>query len=364
MKRLCRFVVLSGAMAVMAACGKKGDPLPPLRPVPARITDVTVVRTADRVELRFTVPAANLDGTSPPAIDRVDVYALATPAGAAAPSAPAIIAEPRNVRSRVPIRRPVPDVAPPPGPAPLAPGDAAVVVDRLQGLGDPLPATVYFVVQPVAGTGRGRQGPPSPPLAVPLGPLPAAPVDVALSHDEATVRVTWQAGTAGQTFRAARTSPTGTELTDAAPLTPTPVTQSELSFPVEFAREVCVAVRTVQVSGAVSQEGAPSRPACLTPVDRYPPPAPSGVQGVQEGTSVTVIWNAVDAPDLAGYIVLRGVGGADTLEPLMRTPIRETTYRDTTVQPGVAYTYAVYAVDNAPTANVSQLSARQSVTVR
>jgi hypothetical protein len=60
--------LIAGLLLVVAsvgACGKKGNPLPPLRPVPARIADLTAVRTRGQVELQFTVPAVNLDGTTP-----------------------------------------------------------------------------------------------------------------------------------------------------------------------------------------------------------------------------------------------------------------------------------------------------------
>ena len=72
--RLSAFVGVVLCVAA-AACGKKGDPLPPLRPVPARITDFEAIRSAGQVELRFTVPSVNLDDTTPVAIDRVDIYA-------------------------------------------------------------------------------------------------------------------------------------------------------------------------------------------------------------------------------------------------------------------------------------------------
>ena len=51
---------------VLAACGKKGAPLAPLRRVPALVADAEAQRLADRVELRFTIPGTNSDGSSPP----------------------------------------------------------------------------------------------------------------------------------------------------------------------------------------------------------------------------------------------------------------------------------------------------------
>jgi hypothetical protein len=65
----------------------------------------------------------------------------------------------------------------------------------------------------------------------------------------------------------------------------------------------------------------------------------------------------VVAPDLAGYLVLRGVEG-EALKPITATPVVEATYRDTTAQAGVVYIYAVVAVDKSTPANASPESNR------
>jgi hypothetical protein len=60
-------------------CGKSGPPLPPLVKIPAAPADFVAERRGARVDLQFTVPFANTDGTRPANISRVDVYAI-TPA--------------------------------------------------------------------------------------------------------------------------------------------------------------------------------------------------------------------------------------------------------------------------------------------
>jgi fibronectin type 3 domain-containing protein len=62
--------------------------------------------------------------------------------------------------------------------------------------------------------------------------------------------------------------------------------------------------------------------------------------------AISLIWEANAEPDLAGYLVLRGVVG-DPPGPLMDVPIGATTYRDATVKAGVRYGYLVIAVDKA-----------------
>jgi fibronectin type 3 domain-containing protein len=142
------------------------------------------------------------------------------------------------------------------------------------------------------------------------------------------------------------------------------VAAGEFTLPVEFGREFCVGVQAVQVSGPVSVEGMMSDRVCTTPVDRYPPPVPGGLRVVQEGTVVTLIWDAVTASDLAGYVVLRGDGVDSALVPLVSEPLTATTYRDTTAVAGATYSYGVYSVDTSPAANVSALSTRETITVR
>ncbi|MEO8482121.1 MAG: fibronectin type III domain-containing protein [Acidobacteriota bacterium] len=461
-RRIRSLAAIGLLVAAMAACGKKGNPLPPLRPVPARIADLTVVRTRDRITLHFTVPGANVDGSTPAAIDRVDIYRVilppgATPAAAAAtpttvpampgvpaatvppaattpatpatapavpattqtnpaaatpaatpasPAAPAatlpgqaaasagrgraggaapavptgptaatVIADPKNLLTRVAVRRtPKPDTStedaskPPKSPAPAVPPDPRPESGSVTTFVDPIDAsavagsTRYYVAVPVVGNGRGRPGAASALIAVPLGDLPQPPTDIALKFDETRVTATW-APVAGETFTVLRTGE-ALDLATAELLTPEPIASSEFSLPSQFGKAVCLAVKATKATGPVRVEGLASAPVCVTPVDRFPPPAPGGLQAVQEGAAVTLIWTSVDAPDLAGYVVLRGDGATGTLQPLMRVPIRETTYRDTTAQPGQTYTYAVYAADSSPAANVSQLSDRQTIVMR
>jgi fibronectin type 3 domain-containing protein len=80
--------------------------------------------------------------------------------------------------------------------------------------------------------------------------------------------------------------------------------------------------------------------------------------------AISLIWDASTEADLAGYIVLRGQAPGATMSPLMTEPIKETTYRDTTVKPGVRYVYAVVAVDTASPQNVSAQSNRVEETAR
>jgi predicted small lipoprotein YifL len=69
-------MVVVAVLAAMAACGKKGPPLPPLHLAPGRIEDLTVAKTGEQVRAQFTVPAANADQSKPADLVAVELYAI------------------------------------------------------------------------------------------------------------------------------------------------------------------------------------------------------------------------------------------------------------------------------------------------
>ena len=50
--------------AAFVACGKRGDPLPPLRPIPAPAETFTIRQVGDVIRLEWTAPSANQDRTT------------------------------------------------------------------------------------------------------------------------------------------------------------------------------------------------------------------------------------------------------------------------------------------------------------
>ena len=239
------------AAALAAACGSRGQPLPPLRIVPATITPVEVTRLGDRVYVEFTAPEQDSDGTIPGDIVRIEVYAVTTQPERERPRAPVdedwfdaatLVAE-FEVESpdSVPPPEDATESAPSPadetedGPWPVqvvAQGDDVTVVEHLTPetlvpvvIGDPddedeeeddeeeederpvprpvvappfepLPIRTYVAV---AISSRERMGDPSPiadlPLTDPPAPPPGLPV---VTYTEETVEVAW---TEPATFR-------------------------------------------------------------------------------------------------------------------------------------------------------------------
>ncbi len=231
----------------------------------------------------------------------------------------------------------------------------------------PTPAsTVPTRIYVMRGISRGgRPGFASPRISVPLISPAVAPTNVAarmpaqgVIHLDWTPPVAEPAG-APLLFNVYHAANTNTPM-NASPLT-------EISFDisaVEYGKEQCFVVRTVQVQTTTTIESELSAPACLTPIDNFPPAAPKGLRAVAEDGAVNLVWELNTESDLAGYLVLRGDAAGGTLQAITPKPIKDASYRDTTVQPGVRYVYAVVAVDTATPGNASAQSAPEAVTAR
>ena len=157
---------------------------------------------------------------------------------------------------------------------------------------------------------------------------------------------------------------------DGSPAFPAPLGQAPLESPSyseprgEYGVERCYAVRTLDVVAGFEVRSRLSPATCVTFVDTFPPAAPEALTAVGSQGEVSLLWRPNDEEDLAGYLVLRGSPGDETLQPLTDAPLAGNTYRDVTAAPGVRYVYAVRAVDTAPTPNSGEPSDRVEATAR
>jgi hypothetical protein len=142
-------------------------------------------------------------------------------------------------------------------------------------------------------------------------------------------------------------------------------TELTLQEPVEFERMRCYHLRAVRGAAPELVESDASPRVCTRPIDIYPPPPPAAPDAVAAQGSISLIWEPSSSPDIGGYVVLRGDAGDATLQPLTPAPIFDTNFRDTAVESGRRYAYAVVAVDDrVPLGNQSAPSARVEETAR
>jgi hypothetical protein len=389
-------------------CGKKGPPLPPLLKIPAAPAELTAERRAETVDLQFIVPATNTDGTRPANVERVDVYGITGPSTLTDDQilklgtkvASVVVKAPRDPDATVDPDESDADVDPPEGKG-LDQGAVARVTEELseQALvpvhpvkdvkapknadreqlrtdGPLLPPPLLPPSRTYVGVGistRGRKGPMSKRVAVPLVPPPPPPSAPKVAYDETTITVAWapvaDASTDGAGDDVLPSTPLGvtrpallynvyegTAKLTKAPLAHPPFTDARLSW----GEKRCYVVRTVEKLDNAMIESAASPEVCETPTDTFPPTVPKALQAVASVGAVTLIWEPNTERDLAGYIVMRGASEGE-LQPMMQSPITATTFKDD-LAPGTRHVYAVRAVDKA--GNLSAPSNRVEETAR
>jgi predicted small lipoprotein YifL len=391
-------VRLAAVCLAAAACGQKGPPQAPLHLVPAAVTEISVRRLGDHARLRFALPSRNANGPGRLELDRVEIYAMTIASGTAPPPnrdlltkaylVGEIAVRPEPIEGQPPAEE---DARPAAGstvtfddeltaaklaPVPVktqgsgigAQGSAAAPPSAQPG-GDPQktsPAAAATLKHPVrvyvtrGVTRTGRPGPPSTRVQLPIVPVPPPPADVAARFTESAIVLEWKSPDTAVV--AYNVYPADDPM---RPITPAPVTATTLEHTfAKFGEQRCFRVRSIAVVGDVGIESDLSPEQCVTPRDTFPPAPPKGLAAVPTPGQISLIWDPNTEKDLAGYIVLRGDAPDGALAPLTPSPIKDTSYRDTTVKPGASYIYAVVAVDTATPPNTSAQSARREETAR
>lgn len=418
--------MIAATVLLAAACGKRGAPLAPLPRVPAAVTEWTALRSDETVALTLVVPSANVSGDQPGDIAAVEIYAVTADrapvleAGRVAPGltlvtslkvrrplpplpanaptgVPAVPREPgvdQGARTTVrelltpTLRMPAP-VAALPGQSPAPPGQGPVLSPVLVYTEATAAVKRHYVA--VAVSRRGTRGAWSAVRSVPVGPVAGAPSQPALTYDAGSIALTWTAARDARVAapvaaadvlesRPLGPSPVATRYTvyaaesattdpgsidPGAKLTPEPLAATTVGAPgVVFGQTRCFFVRGVDTLDGVDVEGPASPVACVTPVDTFAPPAPTALEAVGGAGVVSLIWEGADTPDLAGYLVFRGVAGSEPGTQLTPEPIRGSSFEDRAVTAGTRYVYVVVAVDSATPANRSGPSNRAEETAR
>jgi hypothetical protein len=338
------------AAAAPGAAAKPGTEGPPADPqaaagtapvLPGQAAGATVPAPATATEPAAKVPAAEPVTKDPAAKDPTTKDP--------ATKEPGQVPDPGAAKD--PAAAQPPDATGKPKPPPAAAIPAAPVSKD--------PVRVY-VLRGV--TRRGRFGPPSTRVNLAIVPPPAPPVGVVAAFDGAAIALAWKPPPDGPAPSGYAVYKSGETL---QPVSSTLVTAGSFEQPAAASLEPqCFRVRSVNVVAAVLIEGPLSEEACVTPRDVFAPAAPAGLQAVATTGQISLIWDANTEKDVAGYLVLRGEAGAAELQAITPTPIRETSYRDTTVKPGVRYVYTVVAVDTAAPPNVSPQAERREETAR
>jgi hypothetical protein len=358
-------VVVLLAVAVLA-CGKRGDPYPPVPVIPKATTDLLVAQRGPKVLLSWSYPSLTTAGKSMTGIKRIVIWRSVEELPVATSAPPAPIEQPIQLFAKIPplgpnqflkLRTKVDSIE-------SANLKAATTGARLTyedapplhaADGRPVRITYSVVTQGPVVSGALSNLPAIVPLDVPVAPTGLA----AVAKREGVV-LTWTAPDAS--ISGAKNPPVagynvyrfphGQPADEfAAPANASPVTPTTYTDQPPYG-EHDYFVTAVAAPGPPRIESEPSAIAGATFKDLVPPAPPAGLTALVETGAVRLVWDPVDAPDLAGYKIYRTEGtGIEQLRPAGTLPLNPvqlltaTNYRDTGVNPGISYYYEVVSVD-------------------
>ena len=286
----------AGAAALLvliaaAACGKVGNPLPPIVRTPQQVSDLRVTQNANQVILSWTNPASYVDGNA--ATD---------------------LSEIRILRNGVEVAR---------EPVKAAGQPQSYALDVSGDLNSDLTFTV------VVATQRRRTSVLSDAVLIHPRDAPGAPGALTAVFDQSRITLEWQPPEGNPDL----VSGYRVQRSDRAALQEASATVFEDSE-YEPGMTYTYAVTAVRAAGEVRIPGRPSAPIMVTAIDKNPPATPTGlrIQPLDAGT-VLLEWTANKERDLKEYLVFR----SDQAEPV-RTVAESWT--DQNYRPGLSYQLA------------------------
>ncbi len=328
----------------LVACGKRGDPKPPVPVIPAATTDLVVTQRADRVLLSWSYPALSTAGRSLASIRRISIYRYEESLSAAPGANTPAIAEAQFTR----LSKKVESIEK----ANLA---GASVGSRLlfsdtpplrSSDGRPVRLTYAVVTE-------GEEARSQPSNLAAIVPLAASvpPVDVKATAKAEGVTLSWTApgksvsGEGGPVisgYNIYRNAPGADPGQLPVPINPVPVKGTTYDdTPAYGEHEYRVAA--VATTGPPAIQSDLSAPVKVAFKDLVPPATPTSLTALVETKVVRLLWDPVTATDLAGYNVYR-IEGRYRLK-LTPTPTKDTNFLDISIDIGIFYTYEVTAVD-------------------
>ena len=335
-------IAAAAFVLLLGGCGKTGPLRPPTPRGPRAPGAVEARQLGGGVEVAFTVPEP-LGHDPSQQVGRTEILRVDYPRGVTAASDPDAF----RVRGTV-VAQVGADVAKPGARIVIPDPTVTALADR--GIG----WTLRYGVRV-----RDRRDRPSPLVVAQDLPVVTAVEPPTALRGEASadgVRLSWQApqpSTADATFNVYRGPSDG--LLSERPVNLKPLTTlTYLDTTVTSGKAYRYVVRTVAGPAPPYRESVSSEPALVDASDKFAPKAPTGLVAVQEGKAMRLLWNPGAEPDLDGYYVYRSVGDAGWTR--VGDVIRQPSYLDTAVEPGMVVRYRVTAVDRATPPNESEPS--------
>jgi hypothetical protein len=314
-------------------CGRKGDPYPPLRPIPISVQDLEVEQRGELLQFRMTYPQTTTGGFALPGIEAVELWEVAME-GLSEESAPPQLGA-AEFESLAELRLTLTD-------AELSSAmEGAHVVFRVPEAPRDPPRYLLFTVRSrsTAGFTSGHSNT----AAIQVVAPPDPPSLTGITPGADGIRIEWDAG--DQTYEAFHVYRRGArEKSYGEPLDqPGADERSYEDKTAQLGQRYIYGVTGLSSTDPVVESGLVMEKE-VDYEDRYPPPAPTGLVALAETGEVRLIWKASSATDVQGYYVYRKDPGL-AFRQLNEEPITALEYRDTGLVSGLTYRYRVTAVD-------------------
>jgi hypothetical protein len=344
LRRIAQIPVVFATLAAMlvTGCGMPGAPLAPSLNLPDRVGNLAAVRNGDQVALTWKMPVRNTDKVL-----------------LKGPIATHICRNQVNAASCTIVHT-----------LQLAPGSDAAFTDALPtSFASGSPHAVNYFVELV--NRKGRSAGLSNGVEILAGQAPPAITGLTAEVGKQGVVLQWAPAPPGSQPTAIRlvrtllTPPAKEPSKGPISAPPEPQTQTFLvdtSVPATHALDSTIrfgaayeyrAQRVARISenGQMLELAGPlSAPCPVDAVDVFPPAVPQGLAAVaalgENGNppAIDLSWQPVTDPDLAGYIVYRREGESDWQRISPAQPVIGPGFRDSAVQIGNTYLYAVSAI--------------------
>jgi hypothetical protein len=356
--RTAATALFAAALAFVAGCGMPGAPQPPSLNLPNRVTNLSAVRTGDRVQLTWKMPTKNTDKV----VLKAPISVRICRNESTAVSCTAITT------------------------LQLAPDSDGQFTDNLSSAlasGTPHPMTYFAELV----NRKGRSAGLSNGVEILAGAAPASVEGLTVEARKTGALLHWmpapstsppaamrlirtlltpQAKKSAQGPTGAPPEPAERNLIVDAGKPGDSALDTDVRFGESYEYRAQRVIRVVENGQALELAGPISAAARVDVVDLFPPAVPQGLAAVatagENGNppAIDLSWQPDTDPDLAGYFVYRHEGNAwQRISPAQ--PVVGPGFHDANVQPGRAYDYAVSAVSQNGRESARSADAQETV---
>lgn len=337
----CLLLTISVYLCFVSACGKIGDPLPPIPRAPLIVSEPVAIQQGNKIIL--SIPVNRTSRTVLPR--RIDVYRLIETT-----NDPEGLTE-ETFSSRAALVTSIPGSDIRIGMATLNYEDE---IDFKSSIKKPRYRYSTRIVDAEDRTGDFSTYA----LVTPLIEIAAPPSGLKASVTQSEITLSWQAPTENLSgnkpasvagYHLYRQSGAALVRLNPRPLTEPQFTDRQFQFGIEY-QYVVRALSLPEGSKNINEalETNPSSVLTVTPKDTFAPAAPDSITIASVNSIVSLFWPANSEADIAGYNIYRAEAETTPpenwirLNPRLHSP---TTFRDDKVKTGTQYFYQITAVD-------------------